>query len=223
MATHPDPRTATWRPPASAEGPITADVPGALGGSRLFEQPQYRAELQAFCDFIEPPGPVAVEIGFDYGGRLLSLAQADPAVRWVGMEVRQRRVEALAERAPANLLAWRVDARTVLRQFVPAGRLSRVDVLFPTPWWDEGHRAKRLLLTEAFVADLARALAPDGVAHVATDVGPYFAHVEGLFAGWTPAPVPPVAPVPSRRERVCARGDLAVWRGAWRPPPAATR
>lgn len=220
---HPDPRVARWSA-AERAAPRAAvpsdDVPGALGGSRLFEQPQYRAEVERFTAFVAPPGPVAVEVGFDHGRRLLSLAQADPTVRWVGLEVRQRRVEALARKAEArgvaNLLSWRADARTVFRRVVPPGRLSRVDVLFPTPWWHAGRRAERQLLTAAFVADVARALAPEGVLHVLTDVGPYFEHVAGLLAGWSPAPDPPPAAVPSRRANSCARDGIPVYGGTWR-------
>ncbi len=187
-----------------------------MGGSRLFEQPQYRAEAQAFHDFLAPEGPAVLEVGFDHGRRLLSLAQANPRTRFVGLEVREHRVLELAAKAPPNLLAWRADARTVLHVLAPPGRFERVDVLFPTPWWHGGRRAKRMLLSAAFVEDLARALEPTGSAFIATDVGPYFAHVQSLFAGWTPAPCP-TSPAPSRRESTCAREAIEVFRGAWRP------
>ncbi|MCA9545199.1 MAG: hypothetical protein KC613_12435 [Myxococcales bacterium] len=218
MSGHPDPRAEVWRPADATPRGGEDDVAGALGGSRLFEQPQYRAEAEAYRRFLAPPGPVALEVGFDHGHRLLSLAHADPAVRWVGLEVRERRVLALAERAPPNLLAWRADARTVLRRLTPPGRLNRVDVLFPTPWWDEGKRAKRQLLTPIFVADLAQALVPGGVALVATDVAPYFAHVQALFAGWQPAPLPRPAARPSQRHRRCLSAGVPTFWGAWRPP-----
>ncbi len=217
MTHHPDPRADAWRAP-TADDPPTDDIPGALGGSRLFEQPRYRAELDRCLAFIAPPGPVALEVGFDHGRRLASLAAADARTRWIGLEVRRRRVEALAAHAPPNLLAWRADARTVVRHAIPAGRLARVDVWFPTPWWHAGKRARRMLLTLAFLNDVARALAPDGALCVATDVEPYFAHLTAQLAGWSPAPLPPPAPTPSRREATCAREGIAVHRGAWHPP-----
>lgn len=215
---HPDPRADGWQAPESTGA---RDVTGALGGSRIFEQPRHRAEVERFDAFLAAPGPAAVEVGFDHGRRLLSLAAADRGVRWVGLEVRRQRVDALAAAAAIRgldtLLPWRADARTVFRHVMPAGRLSRIDVLFPTPWWHARHRAKRLLLTEAFVADAARALGSDGVLHIATDVQPYFAHVEALLGGWQRAPAPPPAPVPSRREHACARDGIAIHRGTWRP------
>lgn len=222
-APHPDDRVAGWQAPDTPDRAVDApaDVPGALGGSRLFEQPQYRAEAARFAAFIAGPGPVAVEVGFDHGRRLLSLAEQAPDLRWVGLEVRRARAVELAarveERGLTHLLAWRADARTVFRRLMPPGRLVRVDVLFPTPWWHPGRRARRILLEPGFVADVRRSLAPEGVLHIATDVGPYFEHVRGLMADWRPTDDPPPAPTPSRRERACARAGIPVHRGTWRP------
>jgi hypothetical protein len=51
--------------------------------------------------------------------------------------------------------------------------------------------------------------------HIATDVGAYFEHVSALFAAWRAVPPPAMGTVLSRRERVCARDGLPVWRGTW--------
>lgn len=209
-----DDRRARWTPPEAQDD----GAKGVLGGSRLFDQPKYRAELERFEAFVAGDAPLIVEIGFDHGFRLLSHAQAWPEQRWLGLEVRKARVEALAEKAPQNLLPWRVDARTVFGELMPPGRVHRVDVLFPTPWWDETKRKQRLLLTEPFVASLARALEPGGAVHVATDVGPYFDHVERLFVGWGATDAPPRTEQLTRREWSCQRDGLAVWRGTWRRP-----
>ena len=193
---------------------------GALGGSRLFEQPRQRAEVERFADFVAGPQPLAVEIGFDQGHRLLDHAQRWPETRWLGLEVRKERVADVAARAPDNLLVWRADARTVFATLMPSARIARVDILFPTPWWHEGKRARRMLITEAFVADLAQAMRPDGAVHLATDVGPYFEHIAARFERWSPADEPPAGAALSRRERVCRRDGLRVWRGTWRSPAA---
>ena len=209
-------RRDSWTPPP----PLAprSGVRGALGGSRLFEQPAQRAEVAAFREFIARPGALAVEVGFDFGHRLLDHARRWPQTSWLGLEVRQARVIELAEKAPPNLLPWRADARTVFATLMPDEAVDRVDILFPTPWWDDGKRAKRLLLNADFVADLGRTLRPDGVIHVATDVEPYFRHVEELFSAWRPDSNPPAGEARSRRERVCARDGLPVWTGSWSPP-----
>jgi tRNA G46 methylase TrmB len=206
-----------WTPPVSPTV-RAGGVRGALGGSRLFEQPRWRPELDAFEAFVARPGRLNVEIGFDFGGRLLDHAERFADELWLGLEVREARCLALAERAPSNLHVWRADARTVFATYMPAARVARVDVLFPTPWWDETKRDRRLLLTAPFVEALARSLEPTGVVAVATDVAPYFDHVSALFGHWSTAEWPPCGPVPSRRERVCARDALPVYRAAFSPP-----
>lgn len=207
---------ANWTPPKPQ--PHTEGVRGALGGSRLFEQPAQRAEVERFQQFIAAPGPVVVEVGFDFGHRILDHAHRWPDVRWIGIEVRKARVEELAERAPDNLLAWRADARTVFNQLMPPGRLTQVDIFFPTPWWDEIKRAKRMLITPQFVGDLATSLAPDGVVHFATDVPGYFEHAAQVFDGWGHSESALSGEAKSRRERVCSRDDVPVFRSKWTPP-----
>lgn len=195
-----------WRPPQIPESDDPRRVPGALGGSLLFEQPQYQAELARMQAFIEPPGPLCMELGFDHGMRILSLARAHPEQRWLGLEIRRQRVLAAAPHAPPNCLLWRADARTVL-SLMPEGRVDRIDVLFPTPVT----QGKHLLWTPAFVRSVHHALRPGGLLYVLTDVEGLADHIRGLLHGWPEAPPPPPAPELSRRERVCRRDGLPVW------------
>jgi tRNA G46 methylase TrmB len=204
-------RAPVWSPPPPL--PPRAD-PRALHGSRLYDRPEHAAARDRLLEFVRDPGPVAVEVGFDHGMRILDHARRWPDTRWLGLEIRKRRVRAAGPHAPPNCLLFAGDARTVLGVLLPAGRVSRVDVLFPTPATNPRH----VLFTDTFVAGLARVLAPDGRLHVATDVEPLFAHISDLLASWEPAPHPEAGPVLSRRERVCRRDDLPVWRGTWTPP-----
>lgn len=204
----------TWTPPEAPARPERRRVPGAMGGSLLLDQPRYapqRARIQAFVD---QPGPLAVEVGFDHGITLLSQARARPGWRWLGLEIRRRRVAAVQPHVPDNCLAERMDARALFASGLLDDRVDRVDVLFSTP----AVQGRHLLWTPAFVADVARALRPGGVLHAPTDVPALAALIAELLAGWPEAPLPPAAPEPSRRERVCARDGLPVWRRAWAPP-----
>lgn len=203
----------TWRPPAPPPRDVQGDVPGALGGSRLFDQPRYRAVRERIAAFCAPGPPVAVEVGFDHGITLLANARAQPDWRWLGVELRRRRVDAAQANAPSNCLALRIDARTLFAALLPAGRVARVDVLFPTPVLKGDH----LLLTDGFVSDLRRALSADGCVHLATDVPAMAEWMAARFAGWRALPHPPPAPELSRRERVCRRDGLPVWRFTFGP------
>ena len=204
----------TWTPPDAPARATRRRVPGAMGGSLLLDQPAHAVQKARLVAFIARDGPLAVEVGFDHGNVLLSQARARPDWRWLGVEIRRRRVAAVQPHCPDNCLAERLDARTLFSSHLLDGRVDRVDVRFATPPLDGRH----LLWTPGFVADLGRALRPAGRVHTATDVPALASLIDRLFAGWAPAPLPPPAPEPSRRERVCLRDGLPVWRRAWAPP-----
>jgi tRNA G46 methylase TrmB len=177
----------------------------------LLEQPEHRATVDAFHAFIEAPGPVALEVGMDNATVLIDHAHAFPHTRWVGLEIRRRKVERAKSAAPANAYLWAMDARTVFASVLPPARLSQVDIWFPTPTENGNH----VLFSEAFVADVARGLAPDGVLTIATDVQGLWGFIESLLEGWQPVPPPPRGEARSRRERVCRREELPIYGGSF--------
>ena len=199
------------------------DVRGAYGGSRLFEQPAHAAELERFRTALAVPGPVLVEIGFDFGRRLLATARANPTWTVVGLEIRRRRVEAAAERAGhhglARALPWRADARAVFARFAPQARFDVVEALFPDPWWNAAHRRRRLLVDRPFLDDVCRALRPGGLLHIATDVRRYADHVgellrahPGLILDPDADALRPTCPAQSRREWQCEKLGRPIYR-----------
>lgn len=200
------------------------DLTGVLGGSRLLDQPRYRGEVADWHAFLAEPGPALLEVGFDHGRRLLATAAALPDWRVAGVEVRKKRVHGVqvqaAERGLHNLFAWRVDARLALGGHTPEGRFDIVEVLFPTPWWDEKKREKRLLVTPAFLHQVQAVLRPGGVLLLATDVERYADDMREALAGGPLVLIEgwprPAIEVQSRRERKCAREGLPVWRFAAR-------
>ena len=164
-----------------------SDVRGALGGSRLLLQPAHAEKVAAYRAALAGARPVLIEVGFDHGRRLVSSARHAPGWTFVGLEIRRKRVEevvAWAERdGLENLFAWRIDARTVLATVTPPGSVDIVEVLFPTPWEDDGTaRARRRLLDDRFVDDVAQALKPGGLWHFETDVAWYADAFDALVA-----------------------------------------
>ena len=198
----------SWTPPKPPDRSGADRWAGALGGSKLLQQPRYARRLEQLRHFITRPGPLALEIGFDHGINLLANARAFPDWRWLGVEIRRHRVSAVQPHLPDNCMALRLDARILLASVLEAAELDRVDILFPTPAVKGSH----LLFTPALVHHLSRCLRPDGVVHIATDVPGVHKLCEELFARWERAPHPPRAPDLSRRERVCQRDGLRVWR-----------
>ncbi len=210
------PEARAWHPPDLSPTDPTR-IP-AMNGSRLLVQPRHVAEADAVRAFLDRPRPAAMEIGFDHGMCLVDRARAFPDTLQLGVEIREARVRALQPHLPANAHAWRVDARSALLSVVPDRRLSVIYVLFPDPVWKEALRHRHLLFSPAFTTLCARALAPDGILHVATDVQPYFAFVGSLLGNWIPADPPRMGAELSRRERVCKRDGVPIHRGSWRAP-----
>lgn len=118
-------------------------------------------------------GPIEVEIGFGRGMFLIERAVAAPRSRIVGIEIKTKwstlvaaRLEALGVR---NARAWCGDALEVLARSGPDASVARVFVHFPDPWWKKRH-ARRRVVADALLDQLARLLAPGGEVFVQTDV-----------------------------------------------------
>jgi tRNA (guanine-N7-)-methyltransferase len=200
-------------------------IRGALYGSLLVTLPHVAPEVERLRKFVSGEAPVLVEVGFDHGRRLQSTARCCPEWRVVGLEVRERRVAEATARARRdgldNVLAWRMDARIVFASVLPEASVDVVEVLFPTPWWNPAHRAKRLLVTDEFLADVVRALRPGGLFHVATDVEDYADRIDAcvtrcddleLVADDEGRASRPDCNQLSRREWACERDAVPVHR-----------
>jgi tRNA (guanine-N7-)-methyltransferase len=102
-------------------------------------------------------------------------------------------------------------------------------VYFPDPWWKARHR-KRRVLSEPFLLQAGRALAPAAVLHVWTDVEEYFleamaaARATGLFGEpRVERPAEPAHDLDYRThfERRTLLAGMPVWRAALERSPAA--
>ncbi len=117
---------------------------------------------------------VEVELGPGRGWFLVERAEVEPRAALLGLEIRRKwasivdgRLAAKGHAARARVFAE--DARFALPRLVPDGSVRRFFVHFPDPWWKKRH-AKRLLVREGFLDDIARLLEPDGELFVQTDV-----------------------------------------------------
>jgi tRNA (guanine-N7-)-methyltransferase len=120
--------------------------------------------------------PLVLEIGFGMGDATAAIAQALPAVDFVGVEVHPPGVGALLKRIDAlglaNLRIVQHDAVEVVERMVAPASLAGVHVFFPDPWHKARHH-KRRLIQAPFVRLLASRLAAGGYLHCATDWEPY--------------------------------------------------
>lgn len=142
-------------------------------------------EALDFADVLPGGGPLELEIGPGRGMFLLERALAAPEARLLGLEIKRkwstivdRRLEAAGHRHRARVVCE--DAKLALPRLGPDASVTRVFVHFPDPWWKARH-AKRMVLGEDLVEQIARLLVDDGELFVQTDVLERAERYEGLL------------------------------------------
>ena len=147
---------------------LTLDVSGPIDPAALF-------------DFT--PADLRLEIGFGGGEHLAAEAARAPLTGFIGCEPFVNGVAKLLAEIDSgglrNILIHSGDAADVIAR-LPAASLAQVDLLYPDPWPKRRQR-KRRFVSDASLAQLARALRPGGELRFATDIDDY--------AGWTLARV----------------------------------
>lgn len=178
-------------------------------------------------------GEVEVELGCADALFLFERAAAHRAagrnVACVGVEIRRDLVEDVNQRAAEagleKLSAVFANINVDLDALFPDGRLARVFINFPDPWFKRRHQ-KRRVMTEEVAATLHRKLAPGGHLFFQSDVFDLaldaMAAIEStdLFTNARGEPWSFLGENPfgakSLREVRCAERGMAIWRMLYR-------
>lgn len=116
-----------------------------------------------------------VEIGFNRGVFLSELAEIEPDINVLGIEIQRRycwrlaNLFAAASGGPTNLKMIWADAKVVTSVLLPPQSVGAFYINFPDPWWKKRHHKRRLVDT-AFAKDLVTALDVGGEIWVKSDV-----------------------------------------------------
>jgi len=141
--------------------------------------------------------PRCLEIGFGNGELLLWLAQNNPAIDYLGVEVHRpgvgRLLLGLERLQLTNVRIISHDAVDVLAHQIPRGSLDEVLLLFPDPWPKKRHHKRRIVQKET-IALAAAALRSAGWLRMATDWREYGDHMREVMAS-----VPDFVHVPDAR------------------------
>ncbi|MEM1088787.1 MAG: tRNA (guanosine(46)-N7)-methyltransferase TrmB [Pseudomonadota bacterium] len=131
-----------------------------------------------------PTSPTIMEIGIGNGEALVAMASEDPESLYLGVEVHRPGLGSalidIKTRGLDNVRLLCHDACDLLAHHVPAGSLAGVRLYFPDPWPKTRHH-KRRIVQHDFVSHVARALAPGGLFHLATDWQPYAEHMAAVI------------------------------------------
>jgi tRNA (guanine-N7-)-methyltransferase len=124
--------------------------------------------------------PVTLEIGPGMGETTAALAEAEPEVNYLAVDVYQPGLAQLMMRAETaglkNVRLLRGDAVVLLEQHLPQASLTTVRIFYPDPWPKKKHH-KRRLVQPSLVAVVASRLVPGGTLHLATDWEHYAEHM----------------------------------------------
>ncbi len=135
--------------------------------------------------------PLEIDFGCHRGAFLAGMAALHPWRRFLGIEKQVDRVAKCNSRITraglANAVAVAglgVDALEVL----PTGCVAVFHLSFPDPWPKRKHAGRRVFQV-AFLAEVRRVLAPNGVLKLMTDDKPYFEEMRQLTKeGWREMP-----------------------------------
>lgn len=129
-----------------------------------------------FVDVFGNTNPIIIEIGFGMGDATAELAQANPNINYLGIEVHKPGVGKLLgeikKRDLKNLYIIEYDALDVLEYMVGDNCVNGFHIFFPDPWPKKRHHKRRLVQrpkTDLF----AQKLAPGGYLYFVTDIEEY--------------------------------------------------
>ena len=150
--------------------------------------PQYQLPLDGkvwnMSAIFDNEAQTIVEIGFGMGASLWCMAEANPEINFVGIEVHQAGIGSLAadlhEKGIHNVRIAPYDAVIVFQNYIKANSLAGIQIFFLDPWPKARHHKRRLIQAD-FLKDFIDALQPGGFIHCATDWENYAEHMLSVF------------------------------------------
>lgn len=120
--------------------------------------------------------PLIIEIGFGMGRATAHIAEENPGINYLGIEVHKpgigRLLWEIEKRNLRNVRIIEGDAALVIQQQINDSSVSGFHIFYPDPWPKKRHQ-KRRLITRPFTDLLALKLLPEGYIYMATDWADY--------------------------------------------------
>ena len=145
---------------------------------RLALDPSKPAPADLRTLFADPPEQLRLEIGFGGAEHLIDQAETNPRSGFIGSDgfvtAIAKALTAIEDKGLGNIRLHFGDASELL-DWLPAGALTRIDLLYPDPWPKRRHW-KRRFIQDDNLKRLARILLPGGELRFATDIADYAAY-----------------------------------------------
>ena len=174
------------------------------------------------CVFARPKQPLHLDIGCARGRFILRMAEANPDLNFLGVEIREPLVteanEIAAENGLKNLHYEFCNAMIWLDRLLAdltVGLLQIVTIQFPDPWFKKKH-AKRRMVNPELVETVVGKLAANGRIFVQTDIEFLAEEMFSLFRAQTDLNEIEIDgnpfPVRTEREKAVEDKGLPVYR-----------
>lgn len=125
-----------------------------------------------YAQSFDQDAPLIIEIGFGNGSSLAAMAEANPNLNYLGIEVHRPGIAhlmlLLEERGIKNVKIYHHDAIEILEQKIPDQSVTGIHLFFPDPWQKRRHH-KRRIVRPSFIDLLNKKLVSNGYFHAATD------------------------------------------------------
>lgn len=129
-----------------------------------------------YIDVFDNTNPVTIEIGFGMGAATSIIAENNPEMNYLGLEVHKpgvgRLMNDIENKGLQNLYIIEHDALEVLETMIPDESVAAFHIFFPDPWPKKKHH-KRRLVQRPRTELLAKKLCSGGYLYMATDWEPY--------------------------------------------------
>lgn len=137
---------------------------------------EFEKSVKDFTSLFPEPNPLVMEIGYGMGEATWQIAQANPQVNYLGIEVHRPGVGKLMgqldELNLSNVKLIERDVFEVFHYMLGDATLDGIHLFFPDPW-PKKYQNKRRIVGQRFLAEVSKKLKPNGYIHIATDWYPY--------------------------------------------------
>jgi len=145
----------------------------------------YSEEAADFSRYFGNDHRLMVEIGFGMGMATAEIAEANPGINYLGIEVFRAGIGKLLweieKRSLANIRIIEHDAVEVIEKMLTPDSVSAFHIFFPDPWPKKRHH-KRRLLQKPFAELLASRLRPGGYLYMVSDWEDYAKEALKVFS-----------------------------------------